>query len=59
MSMALERNGTIQDRLEAQQAEGIFCAENANCFPLNGQSTLQETDEVHCETKVLTSLTIL
>lgn len=57
--MALERNGTIQETLEAQQAEDIFCAENANCFPFNGQSTLQKTDEVNCKTKVLTSLTIV
>lgn len=56
--MALERNGTIQETLEAQQAEDIFCAENANCFPFNGQSTLQKTDEVNCKTKVLTALTI-
>lgn len=40
LSVALESSGTIQERLEAHQAESILCAENANCFPFNRQSLL-------------------
>lgn len=57
--MALERNGTIQERLEAHRAKSNLCAGNANCFQFNGPSSLQEADEVHCEAKVLNSLAIL
>lgn len=59
MSVALERNGKTQERLEAHQEASILCAENVNCFPFNGQSSLQEADEVICETKVLHSLTTI
>lgn len=51
-SMALKTKGTIQDRLEAHR-QRVLCAENANCFPFNGQFPFQEADEVNCETKVL------
>lgn len=40
MSVALERNGTTQERLEAHQEVSSLCAENANYFPFNGQSSL-------------------
>ena len=51
-SMALKTNGMIQERLKAHRPR-VLCAENANCFPFNGQFPFQEADEVNCETKVL------